>query len=144
MPSRLQHRPIRPCNCQACPRRRRCRCRTCTDNRRRSPSPSPTTPSTRPPPCACARPPWSSRGTFRAVAGAPARWPGSAGSWCGGSQSPGSSGCPAARAALRPRASGSARHPTSKKKELILTVVVATGLEVKLLGVGRGGPPVGG
>lgn len=116
-----QSRPTQGYSCPLYPRRRQCPCRTCTCSPRRSPSPRPTWPSSRRLPRGIS----GSRGRRRSVfaqslfrgrarggVGGRERWRDSAGWWCGGSRSRGSSGCRRGRGGRRLRGSGWVRRPT--------------------------------
>lgn len=94
LPTRRQRRPTPEDKSPPCPRRRQCPCRSGTGIQRRSPSPRPSLPSMHPLRCASSHPASSAPGTARVAAAALARWRGSAGWSCAGSQSRGSSGCP--------------------------------------------------
>jgi hypothetical protein len=106
-PTRRRRRPIRPYSCPPCLLRRQYRYRSGTGSPRRSLLAGPSAPSSRPPRTACARPTSSSRGTVAEAAVARgARWQGSAGWSCVGSQSHGSSECRAGTVEHQRRASG--------------------------------------
>jgi hypothetical protein len=116
-----QSPPTPEYNCPPSPPRQQYPCRTCTCSPRRFLSRHPTWPSSRHllRGISGTRGRWPSvsarsrcRGRARGGVGGRGRWRDSAGWWCGGSRSRGSSGCRRGRGGRRLRGSGWVRRPT--------------------------------